>query len=79
MKLLCVVTLSAAIAGAGLCAEPTFPGLNKVLTEAEWKRAGLDKLTPDQIGVIDAALIRHVAQVITKITTPPPVTYMAAP
>jgi hypothetical protein len=53
-------------------AEPTFPGLQKVLTPAEWQRAGLDKLTPDQLGVIDAALIRHVAQVVTKVTTPPP-------
>jgi hypothetical protein len=40
-------------------ASDVFPGLQKILTEAEWKRAGLDKLTPDQIGVIDAALIRH--------------------
>ncbi len=59
---------------AGQCAEAPFPGLQKVLTEAEWKRAGLDKLTPDQLGVIDAALIRHVAQVIVKVTTPPPIT-----
>jgi hypothetical protein len=40
-------------------AAPTFPGLKEVLTEAEWRRAGLDRLTPDQLGVIDAALIRH--------------------
>jgi hypothetical protein len=40
----------------------TFPGLQSVLTEAEWKRAGLDKLSPDQLGVIDAALIRYLAQ-----------------
>lgn len=39
--------------------QETFPGLKRLLTEAEWKRAGLDRLTPDQIGVIDAALIRH--------------------
>jgi hypothetical protein len=38
--------------------EPT-PGLKDLLTEAEWKRAGLDRLSPDQIGVIDAALIRN--------------------
>lgn len=37
----------------------TFPGLKSILTPAEWSRAGLDRLTPDQIGVIDAALIRH--------------------
>ncbi|MBL9188498.1 MAG: hypothetical protein JNK23_13510 [Opitutaceae bacterium] len=74
MKLLPLATFFVASAFAGLGAEPTFPGLQKVLTDAEWKGAGLDRLTPDQLGVIDAALIRHVAQVITKITTPPPVT-----
>ena len=42
-------------------AQTTFPGLKAVLSEAEWKRAGLDRLTPDQLGVIDAALIRHQA------------------
>ncbi len=39
----------------------SFPGLKAVLSEAEWKRAGLDRLTPDEIGVIDAALIRRQA------------------
>lgn len=42
-------------------AQSGFPGLKSVMTEAEWKRAGLDRLTPDQIGVIDAALIRQQA------------------
>src|SRR3954471_21510117 len=46
-------------------AETTFPGLKEVLTDAEWKRAGLDRLTPDQVGVIDAALIRHYMRAIT--------------
>lgn len=40
-------------------AQSNFPGLKAVLSQAEWERAGLDRLTPDQIGVIDAALIRH--------------------
>lgn len=40
-------------------ASETAPGLKDLLTEAEWKRAGLDRLTPDEIGVIDAALIRN--------------------
>ncbi len=50
-----------AVLGAtpGLASPSTFPGLQSVLSEAEWKRAGLDRLTPDQIGVIDAALIRY--------------------
>jgi len=40
-------------------AQTTFPGLKSLLTDAEWKRAGLERLTPDQLGVIDAALIRR--------------------
>jgi hypothetical protein len=48
----CVLTVSAAFAAE------VFPGLEKILTESEWRRAGLTRLTPDQIGVIDAALIR---------------------
>jgi hypothetical protein len=40
-------------------ATETFPGLKTILTDAEWKRAGLDRLTPDELGVIDAALIRR--------------------
>lgn len=47
-------------------AQTTFPGLKAVLSEAEWKRAGLDRLTPDQLGVIDAALIRHQAGVLAR-------------
>ena len=50
-----VLTLSSIAAGA----DAVFPGLQSVLTPTEWQRAGLDRLTPDQIGVIDAALIRH--------------------
>ena len=42
-------------------AATTFPGLKSLLTAAEWQRAGLDRLTPDQLGVIDAALIRREA------------------
>jgi hypothetical protein len=40
-------------------AQSSFPGLKAVLSETEWKRAGLDRLSPDELGVIDAALIRH--------------------
>ena len=42
----------------GLRAE-SFPGLKVVMTAEDYARAGLDKLSPDQLGVIDAALIRH--------------------
>ena len=42
-------------------AQATFPGLKALLTDAEWKRAGLDRLSPDELGVIDAALIKREA------------------
>jgi hypothetical protein len=41
-----------------------FPGLKVIMTADDYARAGLDKLTPDQIGVIDAALIRHFKAVV---------------
>jgi hypothetical protein len=59
MKLLWLFSLCTLL-GSGAFAQAVFPGLQKIMTEAEWKRAGLDRLTPDEIGVIDAALIRHV-------------------
>lgn len=55
LLLFCALLVSAGATGA----ESSFPGLQSILTPAEWKRAGLDRLTPDEIGVIDAALIRH--------------------
>lgn len=58
MKLLRFLCLGF-VAHSLLFAEPVFPGLKSIMTDAEWSRAGLDKLTPDQIGVIDAALIRY--------------------
>ncbi len=61
-----------ALASAASSAEPIFPGLQSVLTPTEWQRAGLDRLTPDQIGVIDAALIRHHAPAATLAANPPP-------
>ena len=57
-------TLLFFIAGTAALAQSHFPGLKSVLTDAEWKRAGLDRLTPDQVGVIDAALILHYGQMI---------------
>jgi hypothetical protein len=50
-------------------AQTSFPGLKAILTEAEWKRAGLDRLSPDQIGVIDAALIRQQAGTTARLQT----------
>ncbi len=59
LTLLCLLAVTAS-------AQATFPGLKSVLSEAEWKRAGLDRLSPDQLGVIDAALIRHQAALTAR-------------
>jgi len=64
--LLAVALLSAA---ASVLAAETFPGLKAVLSASEWKRAGLDRLTPDEIGVIDAALIRQQAAATAQLQT----------
>jgi hypothetical protein len=50
-----LITATAALAAT------TFPGLKAIMSPQEFHRAGLDQLTPDQLGVIDAALIRHYA------------------
>lgn len=64
LLLVCLATTGA------LAAQDSFPGLQSLLSPAEWKRAGLDRLSPDQIGVIDAALIRyHVARQTVAATT----------
>jgi hypothetical protein len=54
---------------ASASGQATFPGLKAVLSAAEWKRAGLDRLTPDELGVIDAALIRREAALAATRTT----------
>lgn len=56
-----VLTAVLLLVAAPAFAQATFPGLKALLTDAEWKRAGLDRLTPDQLGVIDAALIKREA------------------
>lgn len=50
-------------------AQTTTPTLKSILSAAEWKRAGLDRLSPDEIGVIDAALIRHHLGTTTQLRT----------
>lgn len=57
IRLLCLFLLVGITLRAS---ETVFPGLRSLLSETEWRRAGLDQLSPDQVGVIDAALIRYV-------------------
>ncbi len=64
--LFCLLLASAA------SAQDTFPGLNGILSDAEKTRAGLARLTPDEIGVIDAALIRYYMRVVTGLSGLPP-------
>lgn len=58
MKLLRLAVVILALAQGAIAAEK-FPDLKSLLTPEEWARARLDRLTPDELGVIDAALIRH--------------------
>jgi hypothetical protein len=47
-------------------AEPaaTFPGLRAVMPPEDFARAGLAGLTSDQLGLIDAAIIRHYTRTV---------------
>lgn len=81
-----LLTLLLCLSAAVGSAQTTFPGLKAVLSAAEWKRAGLDRLTPDEIGVIDAALIRQQAgtnarmqEEIAKVRTTTPAAAPANP
>ena len=65
MKTASLIVLFAFLSAAGL-AQQSFPGLRQLLTESEWKRARLDRLSADELGVIDAALIRHYGQAATQ-------------
>ena len=56
MKTLLVLFL---LTAATALAESPFPGLKIVMTPEEYAKAGLDGLTPDQLSVIDAAIVRH--------------------
>ena len=61
-------------------AQDTFPGLDAILSDSEKKRSGLSRLSPDEVGVIDAALIRYYMRVITGLNgLPPPPPPVAAP
>lgn len=53
------ILLAFLVTAAAASAETSFPGLKAIMTPQEFHRAGLDQLTPDQLGVVDAAIIRH--------------------
>jgi len=57
------------LTAATALAQSSFPGLKIVMTPEEYARAGLDGLTPDQIGVIDAAIIRHYMSTVNTAAT----------
>lgn len=66
---LAALALGSAPAAPAAAAEEAFPGLKSVLTRQEWARAGLDRLTPDELGVIDAALIRHARAATARLSS----------
>jgi hypothetical protein len=68
-KLFILFVLSAAAAFAQSAPPSTFPGIKTVMTPEEFARAGLSGLTPDQLGLIDAAVIRHYTRTIATIAT----------
>lgn len=66
------LVLAVALVTPAVAAESVFPGLQSLMTDNEWKRSGLNRLSPDEIGVIDAALIRHLASQKNRILVTPP-------
>jgi hypothetical protein len=64
MKIRLILGLVLVLSVSLLRAE-TFPGLKVIMTTEDYARSGLDKLSPDQLGVIDAALIRHFKAAVT--------------
>lgn len=69
MKKLFALLLLSFCATTAVFAESYFPGLKTIMTPEEFKRAGLDKLTADQLGVIDAAIIKHYVRTIENAAT----------
>jgi hypothetical protein len=68
-KLFLLLVVSAACAFAQTEPPATFPGVKAVMTPEEFARAGLSALTPDQLGLIDAAVIRHYTRTVATAAT----------
>jgi hypothetical protein len=63
--LLALFLLSAAVVVAQSDLAPAFPGIKTVMSPEDFARAGLSGLTADQLGLIDAAIIRHYTRTVT--------------
>ena len=50
-----------AVPGGGAGQKKDFPGIEKLMSTDEFARAGLDRLTPEQIRALDAWLVRYTA------------------
>jgi hypothetical protein len=69
MKLRAFVAALALIACLG-AAETATPNLKSLLSEQEWRRAGLDRLSPSELAVIDAALARQLGGPVAAAPAP---------
>ncbi|MBS0664606.1 MAG: hypothetical protein JSR48_15165 [Verrucomicrobia bacterium] len=68
-KLIPCLLLFAAVAAAQTPPPETFPGIKAVMTPEDFARSGLSALTPDQLGLIDAAIIRHYTRTVKTAAT----------
>jgi len=76
--LLLILVLASSAAWA---AEPEFPGLKAIMSEADWKRAKLDRLDADDVRLINEAFAQYlrggtnppsVPVVVSEESPPPP-------
>ena len=44
---------------AAVCAETSFPGIKAIMSPAEFQKAGLNQLTPEQLAVLNSAIVKH--------------------
>ncbi|MDB6128453.1 MAG: hypothetical protein JWM35_2349 [Verrucomicrobia bacterium] len=63
-KLLSLFCLTTVVAFAQVEPPSTFPGVKTVMSPEDFARAGLSGLTPEQLGLIDAAIIRHYSRTV---------------
>jgi hypothetical protein len=47
----------------------SFPGVKAVMSPEDFARAGLSGLTPEQLGLIDAAVVRHYTRTVATVAT----------